>query len=177
MGNIQWLFQWPFDTKASIQGSLAKLREAVAKHGDIRFEKLNTKTQCESDRMVHSKIVNYNAQGMDGETTRVARNQVKIDEKTHEIEDIVAQVKDLKPHRARAFRAAKCVQYGIRKIKSEICASITIISWRVIRIGKQEISEMFCKDIGLCQRQARSCVIILLISFCNWIIDKPDLVL
>merc|ERR1719329_1806586 len=59
-------------------------------------EDLKTKTQCETDRMVNTKIAKQNAQGMDDETARVARKQAEIDEKTKEVEDIVAHVKDLK---------------------------------------------------------------------------------
>merc|ERR1719329_190523 len=113
-------------------------------------EDLKTKTQCETDRMVNTKIAKQNAQGMDDETARVARKQAEIDEKTKEVEDIVAHVKDLKlqMEEARVQRTKEENEYAAAKAMDEQAQQLVQKSMDVLA--------KFYQDEGLALVQKRA---------------------
>merc|ERR1719453_1323165 len=113
-------------------------------------EDLKTKTQCESDRMVNTKIAKQNAQGMDDMTALVGRKQAEIDEKTKEVEDIVAHVKELKlqMEEARVQRTKEENEYAAAKSMDEQAAQLVQKSMDVLA--------KFYQDEGLALVQKRA---------------------
>jgi len=113
-------------------------------------EDLNTKTQCETDRMTNTKIAKQNAQAMDDETALIARKQAEIDEKQKEVEDIVAHVKDLKlqMEEAQVQRTKEANEYAAAKSMDEAAAQLVQKSMDVLA--------KFYQDEGLTLMQARS---------------------
>jgi len=164
--------------------AVTKLREAAAKHNDVRLaalavsaqlsakghfdqivesidkmvtdlkaeyeEDLTKKTQCETDRMTNTKIAKQNAQAMDDETALIARKQAEIDEKTKEVEDIVAHVKELKlqMEEARIQRTKEENEYAAAKTMDEQAAQLVQKSMDVLA--------KFYQDEGLTLLQKRA---------------------
>merc|ERR1719375_1465156 len=58
-------------------------------------EDLTTKENCLNDRLSNTKIAKQNAQAMDDQTALIGRKQAEIEEKTKEVEGIVAHIKEL----------------------------------------------------------------------------------
>jgi multidrug efflux pump subunit AcrA (membrane-fusion protein) len=140
----------------STQGHFGKIVESIDEMvTDLKAEyeeDLKTKTQCESDRMVNTKIAKQNAQGMDDMTALVGRKQAEIDEKTKEVEDIVAHVKELKlqMEEARVQRTKEANEYAAAKTMDEQAAQLVQKSMDVLA--------KFYEDEGLALVQKRATV-------------------
>merc|ERR1719329_214988 len=138
----------------SAKGHFDQIVESIDKMlSDLKAEyeeDLKTKTQCEADRMTNTKIAKQNAQGMDDETARVARKQAEIDEKTKEVEDIVAHVKDLKlqMEEARVQRTKEENEYAAAKSMDEQAAQLVQKSMDVLAKFYQD------EGLSLVQRRA-----------------------
>jgi len=138
----------------STKGHFDEITESIDKMVvDLKAEyeeDLNKKTQCETDRMTNTKIAKQNAQGMDDETARVARKQAEIDEKTKEVEDIVAHVKELKlqMEEAQVQRTKEANEYAAAKTMDEQAGQLVQKSMDVLA--------KFYQDEGLALVQQRA---------------------
>jgi len=138
----------------STKGHFDEITESIDKMVvDLKAEyeeDLKKKTQCETDRMTNTKIAKQNAQGMDDMTAKVARKQAEIDEKTKEVEDIVAHVKELKlqMEEAQVQRTKEANEYAAAKAMDEQAQQLVQKSMDVLA--------KFYQDEGLALVQKRA---------------------
>merc|ERR1719375_2166284 len=112
-------------------------------------EDLTTKDNCLDDRLSNTKIAKQNAQAMDDQTALIGRKQAEIEEKTKEVEGIVAHIKELNLQKEEAAiqRNKEHVEYENAKADDEAAQQLIQKSMDVLA--------KFYTDEGLALVQTR----------------------
>merc|ERR1719375_2221154 len=82
-------------TRGHFDGIVSSIDKMISDLKAEYEEDYTVKTNCLNDRESNTKIAKLNAQAMDDQTALIGRKQAEIEEKTKEVEGIVAHIKEL----------------------------------------------------------------------------------